>query len=91
MMRDIGITAAANGWIVRVGCQTLVYESAKDLVADLQAYLANPDKTESRLLETKCFNAKHTMGPREMPCDTQCEATSPAWTGNQGQVQARRR
>ena len=35
-----------DGFIVEVGCVRLVYTDKKDLVADLEAYLDNPERLE---------------------------------------------
>ena len=60
-MRDVCVSAVANGWIVTVGCQRFVYDEVAKLVADFQSYLTDPDGTEKRIMAT-AINAKHTMG-----------------------------
>lgn len=65
MIHEISISPASNGFIVRVGCQTLVYtgkdaqECADKLALDLRAYLIQPDETQQDFLKNRCFNAKH--------------------------------
>lgn len=61
MVRPIQITAVLNGWIVTVGCQTLVYRELRDLTRDLADYLERPDETEQHILET-AINRAHTYG-----------------------------
>ncbi len=48
-----------NGWIVTVGCQTVVYQDRNQLVTDLDAYLRDPSATEQRFLSTS-VNQSHT-------------------------------
>ena len=61
MIRDISITAVLNGYIVRVGCQTVVYNSPSALMQDLMSYFNSPEQFEQQYLAT-AINAKHTMG-----------------------------
>ncbi len=50
MFRPVSIAAVLNGWIVTVGCQTVVYQERNQLVSDLDAYLKDPAATEKRFL-----------------------------------------
>lgn len=50
--RDIIIHPVLNGYSVKVGCQTLVFESAATLLKELKAYLAQPKATELRYAKT---------------------------------------
>lgn len=61
MIRSIHIDAVLNGFIVRVGCQTVVFQGASFLVAALLEYLKNPEETE-RLWLKDSINTRHTMG-----------------------------
>ena len=45
-MRPIKIRKAMNGFIVDVGCQTLVFDSVRSLVDALRQYLTEPEETE---------------------------------------------
>lgn len=60
MFRDITIHAVMNGFVVQVGCQTLVYDNVGALVSDLQMYLVDPVKTEKWIRERSC-NTKWTL------------------------------
>ena len=51
MFRPVSIAAVLNGWIVTVGCQTVVYQERNQLVSDLDAYLKDPTATEERFLK----------------------------------------
>lgn len=52
-MRKITIESALNGWIVHAGCQTLVYEDARDMLADLGTYLSDPMGVEKLVMTAK--------------------------------------
>ena len=66
-MRDVQVSAVANGWIVTVGCQKFVYDEVAKLAADFQSYLTDPEGTEKRIMAT-AVNAKHTMNaPNVIP------------------------
>ena len=46
--REIVISPSDNmGYVVTVGCGKFVYTDKKDLVADLEAYLGDPQKYEN--------------------------------------------
>lgn len=62
MFRPLSIVAVLNGWIVTVGCQTVVYTSRELLLADLNTYMQFPRETEERFLH-HAVNRAHTMGP----------------------------
>lgn len=59
MIRDIKIRAVLSGFVVEVGCQTVVFNEICDLTDALYEYLEDPDATEK--LFTLLPNAKHTM------------------------------
>lgn len=46
MLKDITITSVLNGWIVRVGCQTVVFNDMARMLKDIEAYLNNPVEAE---------------------------------------------
>lgn len=61
---DISIKPALNGWVARVGCQTLVYVDKQNLLNDLDQYLSDPEAKEKefvagavnkRLLDGPCL------------------------------------
>lgn len=74
MIRDIRITAVANGFIVNVGCQSIVFTGhspkacSSELCFELDRYLTDPEGTEARWRKDKCFNLKHTLN-EPGPCD----------------------
>lgn len=42
-MEEIKIRKVLNGYIVRVGCETVVFQRVGDLCGELKRYLENPD------------------------------------------------
>jgi hypothetical protein len=62
MFRPITITAVLNGWILGVGCQTVVFQDRDQLVRELDAYLKDPAGTEARFLKSS-VNHAHVGGP----------------------------
>lgn len=46
--RDVTIKTVLNGWIVEVGCQTVVFTSMIDMQNTLRDYLQSPKKTEDK-------------------------------------------
>lgn len=59
MIRDIKIHAVLNGYVVEVGCQTVVFMSPEALAMAIQQYLNNPEQTEKQYAMLP--NAKHTL------------------------------
>lgn len=49
MIRPIEILSVDRGFIVKVGCKTLVYENVQNLLTDFTNYLYEPNATEKRL------------------------------------------
>lgn len=66
MTREIKIIPVLNGFIVQAGCQTVVFNSAKRLVTELEAYYADPAGVEARYLK-EAINKKTSEGPQVPP------------------------
>jgi hypothetical protein len=64
MTRTIRINPVLNGFMVEVGCQLVVFESAKKMLDELGQYYAAPDAVEHRFLKN-AVNDKN--GPRVAP------------------------
>lgn len=64
MFRELHIKAVANGFVVGVGCQALVYTTPEALVSDLLEYLRDPEQKEKQMLAT-ARNMKWTNGLTE--------------------------
>jgi len=54
-MRILTIKPVLNGWVVEVDQQNLVYTNSKDLIKDLEEYLADPEKKEKEV-DKKAIN-----------------------------------
>lgn len=67
-MREIQIRQALNGYVVQVGCQTVVFESKEALLAHLSLYLANPRQYEQEFIK------KYAMSEDTMPRDQELAA-----------------
>jgi hypothetical protein len=80
MIRHIEIDACLNGFIVRVGCQTIVFESVGALVEDLGAYLDDPEAMEIEY--ATALNARHTLNASVNPTPV---GEDRAYTGQAGQ------
>ena len=52
-----------NGFVVTVGCGVFVYTDTKQLIADLETYLANPEWME------KEYNMSQPNVTQEVQCD----------------------
>lgn len=61
-MYDVNIHVVLNGYEVKVGCQTLVFNSLNEFLAELRSYLENPEETEKRYRK-EAINAKFTLNP----------------------------
>ena len=49
-MRPVTINKVLNGYIVQVGCQTLVFRYMSNLVKELKRYADNPEQVEKEYL-----------------------------------------
>ena len=45
-MYDVTIKPALNGYVVRVGCQRLVFTDIETVLTELRTYLQKPEETE---------------------------------------------
>ena len=70
-MRNITIKPALNGYIVDVGCQTVVFASRIALMHELTRYLEKPSEVEAEYL-------KDAVNPRKrLECDVPCPTLAP--------------
>ncbi len=56
--RVITITPALNGFIVQIGCQTVVFKGLTTLLDELYRYYYNPREVEREYLESGCEGIK---------------------------------
>lgn len=61
-MRDIRITPALNCYILKVGCQTIVFNDRGTMLTELGRYLEKPADVEREYID----NAVNSMGPADM-------------------------
>ena len=50
MIREITITPVLNGFVCKVGCQKVVFQSASELARAVERYYKNPEETEKEFL-----------------------------------------
>lgn len=74
-MKDIKISPALNGFIVKVGCQMVVFESVNALIDNLRSYLTSPVEVEKAFVDN-AINAKFTMGAADAGAATAGAAAS---------------
>lgn len=61
-MRQIVIDAVLNGFLVKVGCQHLVFSSVSSLCSELARYFHDPEKVEKEYL-TSSINSHMALTP----------------------------
>ncbi len=49
--RDVNIVKVMNGFVVKVGCKNLVFESKDIMLQELSRYYGNPKEVEREYLE----------------------------------------
>jgi len=62
--RDITITTVLNGWLVRIGCQTVVFSDLDSLLGEVGLYLTYPDATQERY-KREAVNAEFFALPED--------------------------
>jgi len=65
-MRDIGIRAVLNGYVVTAGCQALVFQDRENMLREIGRYLSKPEEVEKEYI--KCaVNGFKPDDPRQNP------------------------
>lgn len=64
-MYELTIRPALNGWIVRAGCQELIFSDREFMLNQVNEYLQQPDVVEKRFRETS-VNAKILLKTAEV-------------------------
>jgi hypothetical protein len=88
MIREITITPVLNGFVCKVGCQKVVFQSPSELARAVERYYKNPDETEKEFLagavnkmnEGPCAVAeppRERVTAGEEACDSICETRNP--------------
>ena len=65
MIREITITPVLNGFVCKVGCQKVVFQSVVDLVRAIERYYEKPEATEKQFLA----EAVNKMNDGPQPCE----------------------
>lgn len=77
-MRNIRIVPVLNGFIVEVGCQTLVFNRIEDVAEKLVAYQKNPEAVEKLFIENSVNN---TMSNQPMVAEPERYRGHPSTCG----------
>jgi hypothetical protein len=85
-MRPVTITPVLNGFIVRVGCQTLVFNKIEVVAANLVEYQKNPERVSKEFIENAVNKTMEVPAPGIADPYTAREAT-PGLQGNGGGYQ----
>lgn len=70
MVREIKITPVLNGFVCKVGCQTVVFQSITEMVKNLEEYYKNPAVVEKQFI-AEAVN-KMNEGPLAV-CNESCD------------------
>jgi hypothetical protein len=62
--KTIIIEPLTGGWLVKVGCQSMVYTDGDKLIKDFIAYINDPQQVEREFSS----NSNQNGGPTEGPC-----------------------
>ena len=65
MIREITITPVLNGFVCKVGCQKVVFQSPSELARAVERYYKNPEETEKEFLA----GAVNKMNDCPRPCE----------------------
>lgn len=74
-MYDVTIKFALNGFVARIGCQRVVFTNREKMLAELEAYLKNPDELEKKYLCNSMNSG--LMGYRTDTVDVAPQHTNP--------------
>jgi predicted DNA-binding protein (UPF0278 family) len=75
MTREIKITPVLNGFVCKVGCQTVVFNTVLDLIQNIERYYRNPDAVEKEFIANAVNKMNDGIGVAE-PCisETACDS-----------------
>lgn len=65
MVREITIMPVLNGFVCRVGCQTVVVNSIEALVDGIRDYYRNPKETEKKWISSALNKTMDLVAPAE--------------------------
>ena len=77
MTRQITIEPVLNGWLLRVGCQQVVFTDKQTMLNELSNYYDKPEETEKRFIE-RAANRIIPLEPPSQPvmAQEQCVAAA---------------
>jgi len=52
-MHKITIEGVLNGWIVKVGCQTVVFDEMDAMLDEIEAYINHPEEVEKKYMDNR--------------------------------------
>jgi hypothetical protein len=64
MSREIKITPVLNGFVVKIGCQTVVFNSLQSMAGEVLRYYGNPSSIEAEYRK----NAVNKLDELAIPC-----------------------
>ncbi len=75
-MYEVRITGVLNGFVCKIGCQTVVFDNIETMLAELGKYLRNPSEMEKRYV-------KSSLNSGKLRCDTVESDARPAGLAGQ--------
>lgn len=79
--REITIRPVLNGYVCKVGCQTLVFQSRENMINALRDYLERPDAIEEMYRRNSIHKEMLNIGPEVPPPPTQCDCGTQSAVG----------
>lgn len=68
MMRDIIIKPALNGFVVRVGCQRLVFKDLLSMLTQIEQYYKDPVPVETHIREHSLHSKQFGFVDQDKGC-----------------------
>lgn len=68
--KDIKIVTVLNGWLVHVGCQTIVFTSILDMLNAIRDYLQAPKETQEKYLKESVNSEFFSDEPLRLVAET---------------------
>ncbi len=84
MLREITISPVLNGFVCRIGCQSVVFQSRANLIAALDGYFAEHDQYEREFVDRAIH--KDLMGGLDRHGDGECDPRYLALQPNRSQA-----
>ncbi len=79
LMREVTVSPVLNGFVVRVGCQTLVFNRIEDVAANLIAYQKDPEKTEHQFIKDAVNKTMEVPMPEPVNRRVELQRLQPAY------------